>query len=470
MTRLFSSHPRPLLWRLTGGLAGGVPSDKDRKALPDTPVGVRATASCQTTQTLGHDPSAEGNGPPATDSVPPGRRGGSRKGVGRLVFLSIVSVLIAAACAAEGQGGCQRSLIAWGQGWSAPAAKDGVVFVGTRQGEILALDVNKNGRLNPEEQVIWRFAPEDRLLGSVFGPPAVGPEFVYVGDTADREGKSGRIYALRRDRESSLSIQRDTGEWVRPPEQGEIGAIVGSPVMAGDLVLVGSNDRNLYAFDTTGKIAWQFPTEQRIWSTPAVRDGVVYFGSMDRHVYALSLAEGLGRGSDRLLWKYETGGAIATTPLLLDGMVIVGSFDRKLYALDSRTGAERWSIEGTDWFWAGAVSDGERIFAPAMDGTVYAIDKDGAPIWDIPFKAESPIVSTPVIVDDTIVLATDEGKLHLLSTESGEKLEVSKDLDARVKAPLSRDGNMIFVGVEDSTVRGVDVEDWVEVWRVSTEE
>jgi hypothetical protein len=68
-----------------------------------------------------------------------------------------------------------------------------VVFVGTRQGEILALDVNKNGRLNPEEQVIWRFAPEDRL-GSVFGPPAVGPELVYVGDTADREGKSRSLY------------------------------------------------------------------------------------------------------------------------------------------------------------------------------------------------------------------------------------------------------------------------------------
>jgi hypothetical protein len=28
---------------------------------------------------------------------------------------------------------------------------------------------------------------------------------------------------------------------------------------------------------------------------------------------------------------------------------------------------------------------------------------------------------------------------------------------------------MVFVGVEDSTVRGVDVEDWVEVWRVSTD-
>ena len=247
------------------------------------------------------------------------------------------------------------------------------------------------------------------------------------------------------------------------------------------LVLVGSDDGNLYAFhtngDTPGKMAWRFPTGARIWSTPVVRDGMVYFGSMDRHVYALRLEEGLSLAS-RLLWKYKTGGAVVAKPLLVDGpngrMVIVGSFDKKLYALKADTsnpaGELAWAqpFKGSGWFWAGAVSDGSTIFAPSMDGTVYALDKRGFPVWLVPFKAESPIVSTPVVVGDNLVVATDKGKLHLLSASDGTKLEVSKDLESRVKAPLAQDGAMVFVGVQDKTVRGVDAEQWAEVWQIST--
>ena len=67
-----------------------------------------------------------------------------------------------------------------------------------------------------------------------------------------------------------------------------------------------------------------------------------------------------------------------------------------------------------------------------------------------------------------MVVATDEGRLHLLSADSGEETGSFKDLGGRVKAPLSRAGAMVFVGVEDSTVRGVNVELWQEVWKVST--
>ena len=258
---------------------------------------------------------------------------------------------------------------------------------------------------------------------------------------------------------------------------------MGGPAVAESegLVLIGSDDGNLYAFhitgDTPGKMAWRFPTDGQIWSTPVAEDGVVYFGSMDRHVYALRLEEGLNLAG-RLLWKYRTGGAVVAKPLLSDGpngrMVIVGSFDKKLYALKAATsnpaGEPVWAqpFEGSAWFWAGAVSDGSAIFASSMDGTVYALDKRGTPVWLAPFKAESPIVSTPVVVGNEVVVATDRGKLHLLSASDGTKLEVSKDLENRVKAPLSRDGAMVFVGVQDRTVRGVDAEQWTEEWQVST--
>ena len=156
-------------------------------------------------------------------------------------------------------------------------------------------------------------------------------------------------------------------------------------------------------------------------------------------------------------------------------MVIVGSFDKKTVRSESRylepgrgVGVGP-ALQGKRLVLGGApVSDGSTIFAPSMDGTVYALDKRGFPVWLVPFKAESPIVSTPVVVGDNLVVATDKGKLHLLSASDGTKLEVSKDLESRVKAPLAQDGAMVFVGVQDKTVRGVDAEQWAEVWQIST--
>ena len=374
----------------------------------------------------------------------------------------MAGILVLAALVA-GTGCTPGSLISWGSAWSGTVASDDVVYVGTRHGEIWALHTNEDGSLRGEDQLKWRFAPEGGLrVGGVFGMPAVGQARIYVGDTA-KDGKGGRLWALRKERDSTPELLREEegGEWVKPLVQGAIGPIVGGPALARaeGLVIFGSDDHNLYALDAeTGKNGWTFPTDEAVWSSPAVKDGAVYFGSMDRHVYALSLEGGVE------VWRYKTGGAVVTKPLLLDDMVIVGSFDKKLYALSSETGDFLWSFEGDDWFWASPVSSGDTIVAASMKGTVYGLDKDGNPIWPVPFEAQSPIVSALVIVGDKVVVGTDQGRLHVLSVDTGETLEVLKDLGGRVKAPLSTNGTMVFVGVEDGTVRGIDVDGWKQVW------
>lgn len=215
-----------------------------------------------------------------------------------------MGLLILMTAMALATGACNpRNLIGWSSGWGATAASDGVVYVGTRQGMILALDSNKDGGLRPGEQLIWSFAPSvDTRLGGVFGAPTVGEDLIYVGDRGTREGDSGSIYALHKDRQGD-STNLEAGEWVKTLE----GAIVGGPAIGEGLVLVGSDDGKLYAFDAlTGERAGTFASDGRIWSPPAIADGVAYFGSMDQYVYAVSLEGRLTQSS--LLWKYKTGG------------------------------------------------------------------------------------------------------------------------------------------------------------------
>ena len=393
-------------------------------------------------------------------------------GSGRLVLLLLAFLLVMTGCFGGG------NLIGWGDGWSATAVRDGVLYVATRDGSVLAYDVSDPRR---QPDLIWSFELEgDGRLGGFFGGPAVGDGYVYVADQGDGDGKNGSIVALSKNRDDWDLPVKEGGAWQRPLTDG--GGVVGSPALGGSLVLIGSDDGNLYAYRTTGDklstLAWKFRTDGRIWSTPVVRDGVVYFGSMDRYVYALSLEEGLNDEASRLLWKYKTGGAVVATPLLLDDLVVVGSFDRKLYALRAGTanpnGELAWAepFDGSDWFWAGAIADEDYIYAATMDGTVYALDREGSPVWASPFKAESgpPIVSTPIIVDDKIVVGTDIGTLYLLSSTDGVSVRNPLSLDGPIKAPLSKQGSTVFVGLENGVVQAVnvdaDLEDMDPAWRI----
>ena len=69
-------------------------------------------------------------------------------------------------------------------------------------------------------------------------------------------------------------------------------------------------------------------------SSPAVANGVVYVGSDDNNVYALSAKTGAK------LWSYTTGNYVDSSPAVANGVVYVGSGDGKVYAFGLKKGRE----------------------------------------------------------------------------------------------------------------------------------
>jgi len=77
---------------------------------------------------------------------------------------------------------------------------------------------------------------------------------------------------------------------------------------------VGSTDQNLYAIDQqAGTPKWKFKTGSRLTSSPAVANGLVYFGSYDGNFYAVDARSG------QLKWKFQTGGEHRYTAAHLHG-------------------------------------------------------------------------------------------------------------------------------------------------------
>ena len=341
---------------------------------------------------------------------------------------------------------CTRDIGGTGSGWNAPASKDGVVYVGTKEGEVMAFI--DNGFEGVRES--WTFRPSQGQadLEGVYNTPLVVGDLVYIS------AQDGFLYAI----DKETGTVGATG-WRRPQGQPlELDPLVAGPAYdpINDLILAPSEDGNLYAyFAQSGDQAWNpFRTGASIWSTPAVDQGLGYFGSHDHKVYAVTLNDG------KQLWQYETGGVVAGKPLVFDGKIIAGSFDKSLYALSAENGAVEWTFEADNWFWAGAITDGNTIFAPNMDGNLYALDRNGNLLWK--HDVGSAIVSSPVLVSRGLVVAGKVGKLILLDTGPAN-LGVQRELsnltlgDAEIKAPLFADGDSVYVGSQDSTVRRIEV-------------
>jgi outer membrane protein assembly factor BamB len=357
-------------------------------------------------------------------------------------------------------------------------ASEGIVYVGTTDGKVKALvDSGRSG-----ERSKWTYPEADDSILGTYNTPVVGTELVYVS------GIDGFLYAL----EKESGTLGDTG-WRRPlSDRPGMRPLVTGPALDESLgiVVVGSDDHTLYAYDSkTGSERWQFTAGDKIWSTPVIDQGAVYFGSHDKKVYALDLMSG------EELWEKETGGAVVARPLVWRDMVIVGSFDRKLYAWDAKSGDEVWPqpFEAGNWFWAGAVANSSTIFAPSMDGNVYALDRNGSLLWK--HDMGSPVVSTPVLVPRGLVVASRKGKINMLSTTAGD-LGLDREISAlsidpaEVKAPLftppvdeaalSQVGiqdniddqrESVYVGAQDGTVRRIEVKSGQDqVWCYDTEE
>ena len=60
----------------------------------------------------------------------------------------------------------------------------------------------------------------------------------------------------------------------------------GVPMFRGDPARTGVNPGP--GVERSPKLLWRFETGEGVGSLPAVADGVVYIGSYDRHVYAIT--------------------------------------------------------------------------------------------------------------------------------------------------------------------------------------
>lgn len=190
-----------------------------------------------------------------------------------------------------------------------------------------------------------------------------------------------------------------------------------SPVLSPDaqVVYVGSmGNASMMAFNASdGSLLWSHRTDGPVVSTPALRGGLLYFGSEDGKIRAVDAATGA------LAWSVPTSGPVSSSPALedidLDGAGIVSTpllfssnTDGSLSALHALTGSTIWTHWSTarlgSFVSSPVVLNARTVYAGGRDGLLRALSAStGSLLWSFR-AARNGFVQSPCLLPNGAIL------------------------------------------------------------------
>jgi outer membrane protein assembly factor BamB len=229
--------------------------------------------------------------------------------------------------------------------FTSPTVANGNVYVAQKYGKVFALN-GING--NP----LWENYLGQRIKSSF----AVTSNLVYIG-TEGVGTSGGSLFALKTSTGEQVWQYSNTG-----------GAVGSSPAVGNGMVYFGSEDHKFYALNsTTGALVWTYTTGGVVASSPAIANGIVYFTSYDGNLYALNALTGAQ------IWTYSLTSGTTSSPAFANGVVYVGSGCYKLFAINAATGTQIWTYTtGSTIHSSPAVANG-IVYVGSADKNLYAI-------------------------------------------------------------------------------------------------
>ena len=224
-----------------------------------------------------------------------------------------------------------------------------------------------------------------------------------------------------------------------------------------------------------GGVKWKFDTDDEIWSSPVVADGVIYFGSDDDHLYAIEAETGAE------VWRFKTGDDIHSSPAIAKGIVYIGSYDGYIYALNAKTGAEVWKVnlmrdfdisdfKRPDWddYTSSPVVANGVVYIGSLDlkNNLYALDaKTGAEIWVHHPERGDQVRSSPAIYEDVITFGGMLMEFYALDIHTGELLWKYGTNGSAGYPPAIDEAGIVYFANKDRHVYALDVRTGEEVWK-----
>lgn len=228
--------------------------------------------------------------------------------------------------------------------------QDMVVLTGNK-GEIKAIN-------SQDGDVMWEANLSEADSGKIVNSaPATDGELIYFGTT------TGEVYVLNSsngDRVSSF----------------DVGGVVNTkPAVSDGMLYVTQNSTvSLLAIDIeTGEIMWEFDKPTLNLSSPVLSDGEVYIISDRQKLYKVDSSTGKQK------WEYyhgddiPEGGDRTLTPAVRDGVLYFGTvLPPKVYGIDVDEETKKWEVSVDDETNSPVLGD-DALYVTTVEGSVYSL-------------------------------------------------------------------------------------------------
>jgi len=297
---------------------------------------------------------------------------------------------------------------------------------------------------------LWRypavgqtFANND-MHGPFAGEPLRFKNWVLTAGTVGATGiPDAHVYAL--DDATGALAWRWSVPGITEQERREFADGV---VTDGSLIFAPNGNGTLYALDPSTlengapKLAWQFKTENKLWSRPLVAEGKVFQASLDHTLYALDAATG------KELWRFRADASVASTPAIYDGVLYFGAFDGNFYAVDAASGAQRWKSPVDAWVWTRALATEDAVYFGDTKGRFYALNRaDGSRRYTS--ELGGSIHAQPVLLNQSIYVMSTDTFVYVLPLNGSAAMPAQRLSDAGylrrlTTAPAVYDGRLLL--------------------------
>ncbi len=211
-----------------------------------------------------------------------------------------------------------------------------------------------------------------------------------------------------------------------------------SPVISGKALYAGSEKGRFHSIDLEkGAINWSYDAGSPIEAPAASNERLVCFGAVDGWLKCLDSASG------KEAMGFMARSEIVSSPVIVDGVVFFSTVDRRLYAVSIETGEKLWVYARTTFqtisprvLGSPAYSEG-RLYHLFPDGNLVSIDaSSGKEVWAkkviSDFKSHQTARRTPLVYGQSVFIINDANAIVSFNKTDGrteKTFDFTKALD-----------------------------------------
>ncbi len=332
---------------------------------------------------------------------------------------------------------------------SSPVVCDGVMYIGSDDGCVYALDASTGSN-------IWTY----QTGGPVKSSATIVDGVVYIGSD------DYHLYAIYAEDIPGSNICAGDLKWKFKHEKH---TVEGSPAVAYGVVFVGwgHNRSECLGLDAdTGEEVWRYRlnTVNNGPGSITVYGTNLYFNIQDARFIAANIS------NEQPVWDKLGHHSRAGIPILNDGSMVFYWANYEMKGLDRETGDTKWAT------YIGSGIDGLPYSSPAVgpvdsgpgltnmlyaghekSNTVYAFNPyNGDILWE--YNTGARVFSSPALTDDEVYIGSDNGKLYAFDvwTNPADQVNWSWQLGDKVySSPWVDTNGTVYVGSDDGKIYAI---------------